>query len=143
MKFARISEDKKILELVTHYNPFEEPAKSALPADWVFVEVHEGCDFSWIWDATRNAFVPPSVNWFYEQDKRQADAWFQSQIEELKARDDIAFHLWEAALLYREEVIDLMRQRRVKYDELAAKYTGVPHEKMLDEIAFSNKADLR
>ena len=135
MKFARMSADKKIVELVDHFNPFEEPAKSALPADWVFVEVDDRCDFSWVYSEERAAFVPPTPDWFYQQERNAADQWFKEQLEAMTARDDIAFHPWEASILYRDEFIALMQERKAKYDAAALKYKDVDYSAMLDAIA--------
>jgi hypothetical protein len=69
------------------------------------------------------------------QERNAADEWFKQELNALTARDDVAFHMWEAAILYREEFIELMRQRKVKYDELNAKYQGVNFSEVLDAIA--------
>lgn len=135
MKFVKISENKEIIEIITHYNPFEEPAKSALPPEWVFMQVDDRCEMSWVYSHERQAFIPPSIDWFYCQERLVADNWFAEELEALKARDDIAFHVWEAALLYRDEFIELMQQRKVKYDELSLKYKDVDFNAVLDEIA--------
>jgi hypothetical protein len=135
MKFVKISDNKEIIEIITHYNPFEEPAKSALPPEWVFMRVDDRCEMSWVYSAEREAFIPPSINWFQMQERNASDEWFKQELNALTARDDVAFHMWEAAILYREEFIELMRQRKVKYDELNAKYQGVNFSEVLDAIA--------
>lgn len=135
MKFVKISDNKEIIEIITHYNPFEEPAKSALPPEWVFMQVDDRCEMSWGYSHERKAFVPPSMDWFQMQERMVADNWFKQELESLTARDDVAFHVWEAAILYQEEFIELMRQRKIKYDTLNAKYQDVNYSTVLDEFA--------
>jgi len=135
MKFVKISDNKEIIEIVTHYNPFEEPAKSALPPEWVFIQVDDRCEMSWVYSHERRTFIPPTMDWFYQQEKNAADDWFKEELNALTARDDVAFHAWEAALLYRDEFIELMQQRKVKYDALSAKYKDVNFSEVLDQIA--------